>query len=197
VTLYKYFANYNWTHNCWPTDDGKYLYVTHENVHDPITIWNIENLAKAEQVGVLNIVPDNLNVVAHNVLVRGNRLWISYYSMGSAVYDITDPVRPVLIGLYDTAPDKPVGMDGTWGIYPYANSKYVYSTDMSNGLYVLNLNSHVTPEVGPKGDQGDAGAGEHFMTFIIVSSIVHGISLVIVVILLAKVFSKNQYDRVK
>jgi len=184
VTLYRYYAHYNWTHNCWPTGDGKYLYVTHEDVDAPITIWNIEDLSNVYQVNELNIVPDNLDVVAHNVHVRGNRLWISYYSMGSAVYDITDPVNPVLIGLYDTAPDKPIGMDGTWGIYPFANSYNVYATDMSNGLYVLKLNSQAA-NVGPQGPKGSLG---DVMGFIVASSIFHGLTLIVIIILLFRVF---------
>jgi choice-of-anchor B domain-containing protein len=200
VTLHSFMAHYNWTHNCWPTDDGKYLYVTHENVHDPITIWNIENISDIYQVSELNIVPDNLNVVAHNVLVRGDRLWISYYSMGTAVYDITDRVNPKLIGLYDTAPDKPNGMDGTWGVYPYANSYNVYSTDMSNGLYVLKLNSrmaYVGPQ-GPQGPKGDTGVdATDYTKFIIASSIIHGVTFITLIVLIAKLCTSRSYVQVK
>jgi hypothetical protein len=41
-------------------------------------------------------------------------------------------------------------MGGTWGIYPYANNYLVYASDMSNGMYVLNLT--VTQLAVPPGD---------------------------------------------
>lgn len=50
---------------------------------------------------------------------------------------------------FDLGVDIPSGMGGTWGIYPYANNKLVYSSDMSNGLFVLNLTA--TPVPKPKG----------------------------------------------
>jgi choice-of-anchor B domain-containing protein len=143
TTIAKYNATYNYTHNSWPSVDGTTLYVSHETLGAPITIWNITDLQNVKEIGKIFIVPDNKDIVAHNVFVRGNRLWISYYAMGTAVYDITNPVTPILIGLYDTSPDISSGMGGTWGVYPYANNMAVYASDMSNGFFMLNLS--ITP----------------------------------------------------
>jgi len=175
VTIGKYMAKYNYTHNSWPTDDGKFLYVTHETANAPISIWNITDLYAVQEIGALFITPNNEGILAHNVFVRGNRLWISYYAMGSAVYDITDPINPILIGLYDTSPDISSGMGGTWGIYPYANSYYAYASDMSNGLYVLNLTSSpAAPKIPEVKDLTTP-----VIIFIVVSSIIHAVTILL------------------
>jgi len=201
VTLHSYFAHYNMTHNCWPTDDGQYLYVTHEEIGTPITIWSISNLSDVHQVGELFIAPDNHNIVAHNVHVRGNFLWVSYYSQGSVVYDITDRVKPVLVGHYDTSPDIPFGMDGTWGIYPYANSHNAYATDMSNGLFVLKLKQESTGAEGPKGDKGDKGSAgstihENLTAFAVVFAIVQVLVIGAIVVLFLKLRGRPSYQAV-
>jgi len=178
TTLSAFKAHWNWTHNAWPTVDGKYLYVTHEEVGAPITIWNTADLHNIFQVGELFVVANNKGAVAHNVHVRDNRLWISYYSQGSIVYDITVPDKPVLIGQYDTSPGIPFGMDGTWGQYPYSNTKNSYASDMSNGLFILKLNE-APAHIGPQGIQGDSYK-VHFTAFIVISTLIQ-VALIVVV----------------
>jgi choice-of-anchor B domain-containing protein len=191
VTLASYNTSYNYTHNCWPTDDGTFLYVTHEQVNSPITIWNITDIYHAVEVGKLFITPENDNIVAHNVHVRGNRLWISYYAIGTAVYDITDPVNPILYGVYDTSPDIKSGMGGTWGVYPYAENYLVYASDMSNGMFVLNLTT--TPvNVGPRGPAGPEITGG-VLAFFIISAIVHAISIIAIFLLVFRVCASPRY----
>jgi len=191
VTLASYMASYNYTHNSWPTDDGKFLYVTHETENAPVTIWNITDLYNVKEIGAIFITPENKNILAHNVLVRGNRLWISYYAMGSAVYDITDPVNPVLIGIYDTSPDISSGMGGTWGIYPYADNYMVYASDMSNGMYVLNLTSTPLPPV-PE-DKLLPGV----LAFIILSAIIHAATIIAFVVFAKRALPYFRYATIK
>ena len=66
-------------------------------------------------------------------------MWASYYEQGTAVWDITDPALPSLIGHYLRTS---VAKTSIWGVYPYTGieeNTVVYSSDIENGLQVLAL----------------------------------------------------------
>lgn len=71
----------------------------------------------------------------HNVIVetKGNKVkaYISWYSDGMLVLDITDPYNPVEVGRYTES--------GTnfWGVYKETNSPFFYGSDRNGGLYVF------------------------------------------------------------
>jgi hypothetical protein len=76
----------------------------------------------------------------HNVVVRGNTLYVSWYSDGVRVIDISDPYNPREIGSYvppDTAdpngfwPTKAV----VWGIYVHGD--LILASDINSGLHIL------------------------------------------------------------
>jgi len=72
---------------------------------------------------------------SHNIVVesRGNKTfaYISWYSDGMLVIDVTDPYNPVEIGRYTEA-----GTD-FWGVYKEKNSPFFYGSDRNGGLYVF------------------------------------------------------------
>ncbi|UCZ53407.1 hypothetical protein LGQ02_00945 [Bacillus shivajii] len=69
----------------------------------------------------------------HDPKVRGNTLYLSYYSGGVISVDITDPSNPVEIGRY--TPDQ----SNVWGVFVDRN--YVLASDMGQGLKVLLKNN--------------------------------------------------------
>ncbi|MEQ9563637.1 MAG: Calx-beta domain-containing protein, partial [Woeseiaceae bacterium] len=73
-----------------------------------------------------------------NGFVRGNRYYISNYSRGLTVLDISNPSIPVEVGSMDTYPfgDVP-GFVGAWGAYPYLHSRVVAISDINSGLYLV------------------------------------------------------------
>ena len=166
-------------HNVWPTTDSEYLYVTHEGNNQPITIWDAKDPADLKELGPLWLTEGNDDISAHNVHVRGDRLFISYYSMGTVVYDISKPAKPRLLGQYDTYPQNwqnRGGLSGNWGVYPYAASRlpdgeyYVYSNDMANGLFVTQLVAGSSASGGDDDDDDDLGwfIGVSFAFFAII-----------------------------
>ncbi|UCH25858.1 MAG: hypothetical protein JSV66_18350 [Trueperaceae bacterium] len=72
---------------------------------------------------------------SHNVQVesRGNKTfaYVSWYSDGMLVLDVSDPYNPVEVGRY-TEP----GTD-FWGIYKEPNSPFFYGSDRNGGLYIF------------------------------------------------------------
>ncbi|GAE34297.1 LVIVD repeat-containing protein [Halalkalibacter akibai] len=65
----------------------------------------------------------------HDPKVHGNTLYLSYYSGGVVMVDITDPSNPEQIGQY-----TPENAD-VWGVFVDRN--YVLASDMGQGLKVL------------------------------------------------------------
>jgi len=194
-------AKHTLVHNVWPTTDSKYLYVTHEDNNEPVSIWDATDLQDIKEVGELYLTENNDDIAAHNVFVRENKLWISYYSMGTVVYDITNPLKPQLIATYDTFQSywtNQGGLSGNWGVYPFApyriakDEYYVYSSDVTNGLYVLALAPAEASIPGPKGEAGD----DNLTWFIITTFVIEGVLALIIGFLAFKVLApKGPYEQ--
>lgn len=77
---------------------------------------------------------------AHNAIVRGNTAYLSWYSDGIQMLDISQPAAPRNIGSYVPAgvPD-PFGVLPTapelWGVY--VQGDLILGSDMNAGLYIL------------------------------------------------------------
>ncbi len=86
--------------------------------------------------------------IDHNGFVRGNRYYMSNYTRGMTVLDISDTSDPKEIGFFDTFPiSDNTSFNGAWGVYPYLPSGVVLISDISSGLYVVRDNT-LEPEQG-------------------------------------------------
>lgn len=76
---------------------------------------------------------------AHNVIVDGDKVYVSWYSDGVLVIDISDPYNPVEVARYNpTGPEfeaTNAGIQDVWGIYK--DGSRIYASDRNGGLYVL------------------------------------------------------------
>ena len=124
------------THNAWPTDDGRFLFTTDEVVNAPVETWNITDLSRPVKVSQYLGKPGS---VAHNVFVFGKRLLVAHYTDGVHLLDVNDPTQPRLLGKYDTLLDETPGVvfDGAWGAYMFPGSDIILASDMSGGLFVI------------------------------------------------------------
>jgi choice-of-anchor B domain-containing protein len=125
------------THNAWPTVDGRFLFTTDERPDAPVEAWNITDPARATKVAEYLGRP---GTIPHNVLVDGNRLVIAHYTDGVHVLDISDPTRLRAVGRYDTFTAESPGQyfNGVWGVYIFPGSNLILGSDMANGLHNLN-----------------------------------------------------------
>jgi hypothetical protein len=77
----------------------------------------------------------------HNVIVEGNKAYISWYSDGVLILDISDPYNPVETARFHReGPEFEAengGIQDFWGIYKITNSPWIYASDRNGGLYVL------------------------------------------------------------
>jgi hypothetical protein len=135
------------------------VYTTHEYPGGELRAYDLNEPSSPEYLGFFSADP---TATVHNAYVVDQALFVSHYSAGATVFDLTDPMRPILDGRVDTlrhdhadsdhalAGDTgwvhehstgPSGMNGCWGLYP--EGSHVVATDMVHGLFVLDYFPHL------------------------------------------------------
>jgi hypothetical protein len=139
----------NAAHQCWLTDDGRYLLTAQENSGGHLNIWDVQDPQNPVFVSYWRTQTNGLpnDATIHNVFVRGDTAYAAWYAEGLQVIDISDIVNPKLVAEVDTRPTQTSGYKGMWGVYPFASNGLVYCSDMLYGLYVVRLT-----EKGPQSD---------------------------------------------
>ena len=123
-------------HNIWPTDDGTHIMTTEETAGKTVKMWNIEDMENIELVGEYL----GVNSLAHNTHIMGDFAYISHFTAGVTVVDISDPTNLIEVAQYDTYPlnDNP-NYRGCWGAYPFTQNGMVFASDMEGYLTVLQF----------------------------------------------------------
>jgi choice-of-anchor B domain-containing protein len=128
------------THNCWLSDDGRYLFTTDEKTGANITSYDVSELDNIKQLDYYRS-SFNSGVIPHNTHVVGNYLVNSCYKDGVTIVDITRPDNMIEVGRFDTSPFlSEDGFAGCWGVYPYFPSGTIIASDIEEGLFVLTPN---------------------------------------------------------
>ena len=136
-----FYTNTGYTHSGWPSEDGQYLYVHDEldeqgfGLQTTLRVFSLANLINPVQVGAWT---GPTTAIDHNGFVRGNRYYMSNYSRGLTILDLSNPSNPVSAGRLDTYPfSDSANFAGAWGAYPYFPSGNVAVSDMNSGLYIV------------------------------------------------------------
>jgi choice-of-anchor B domain-containing protein len=134
-----------YNHTSWLDSSGKYLVFTDEVPYGlPIKLYDVSNKTAPDYELSFN---SNPGATPHNVIWTGNRLWTSAYEDGVVMWDMTNPLNPVIGASYDTYPQNPAGvyngLTGCWGVYPFFRSGNIAASDMHNGLFLLKYNKSV------------------------------------------------------
>lgn len=128
-------------HSGWTTEDGKYLFINDEGTRHPaadVTIWDISDPENPEYVASIS----DSTATVHNIHIRDNFAFFSYYSAGFKVFDITDPTDPVLVGHYDTDPGTGENFSGAFGVDALLPSRHVLisgTSDVTGSLHVFKV----------------------------------------------------------
>ncbi len=127
-------------HTTWPSYDGQFMAVAREAAGGDLSIWNISNPAAPTLAWRLGRPIIEAGSV-HQVMIRGNLMFVSWYQAGLFVYDITDPYNPVEVGSYDTYPGPGCGgcYAGAWGIFGSDYDWRIAGFDMQSGLFFFYL----------------------------------------------------------
>jgi choice-of-anchor B domain-containing protein len=124
-------------HSGWITVDDGYLFMCDEGARHPvadITVWDISNLSEPVKVDEY-ADPD---AIVHNLYIIGNYAYVSYYTSGFRIFDISDPENIKLAAHYDTYPFAGERFAGAFGVYPFLPSGNILVSD-STGLYIFQF----------------------------------------------------------
>lgn len=169
-------------HSSWSTEDGNYLYVVREQfatstrASGELRVYDIHDPSQPVRVNSLRAVDLGLNGSSpHNPVVKGNRLYVSWYEAGLQVFDISNPVQPVRLGQYDSFPEPymrsggivnrrsipdpwdivcgnfdgraavSTGYQGDWAVYPFLGDDRILLGDMNSGMYIVDVTRITQP----------------------------------------------------
>jgi hypothetical protein len=119
-----------------------------------VRIWDYGDPASPELASTFNTVnsfnefgpPDARGTFSvHNVIVEelgdAVKAYLSWYSEGVLILDVTDPTDPLETARFHReGPDFEAengGIQDVWGIYKIPNEPWIYASDRNGGLYVL------------------------------------------------------------
>jgi choice-of-anchor B domain-containing protein len=143
------YANASYVHSGWWTEDGRYLLVHDEldesnaGLNTTVRVFDMADLRAPALAGSW-VGPTR--AIDHNGYVRGNRYYMSNYSEGVTVLDITNPTTPQRVGYFDTYPTtSETGFVGAWGVYPFLESGTIVVGDINTGLYLLRNETLASP----------------------------------------------------
>jgi choice-of-anchor B domain-containing protein len=128
-----------YNHSGWLNDAGDIYVFAEETLNTDVQICDVSDLSNINIVASVNSGGGG-NSIPHNVIIKGDYLYISYYHDGLYIFDISTPSSPILVGFYDTepAPTAPYTWHGSWGVYPFLPSGNILVSDTRHGLFVLN-----------------------------------------------------------
>ena len=125
------------THSSDTSKDGKYLYVCDELNYGTMKVFDIHDLMAHPEI--LEVTVNPLAIV-HNIHVKADTGFVSYYTEGIRLFDLSDPTLPAEFGYYDTYAGYSGGFHGVWEIAPRFPSGTFIASDMGTGLYVFRTN---------------------------------------------------------
>ncbi len=130
-------SGYN--HSGWLHQGGKYYAFADETHGKRVKYVDVTDLSNITMVDLFGSDVHQFSI-PHNLIFKGDILYVSYYFDGVYVFDCSDTSNIFVIGYYDTSnrPHASGKYEGCWGIYPFLSSGNILASDMQEGLFVLN-----------------------------------------------------------
>lgn len=132
-------------HSGWSSEDNRVLFVHDEldemnfNKNTTLQAFDISNLNDPQP---LSVWTGSTPAIDHNGYVRGNRYYMSNYTRGLTILDISQPANITEVGHFDTYPlNDGNSFNGAWGVYPFLPSGILLVSDINSGLYILKDNT--------------------------------------------------------
>lgn len=134
------YPDRGYNHSGWLSESGDiYAFADEDHGYD-IKICDVSDLSNITVVSTVNSGIDPDSSMPHNLMLKDDFMYVSYYNDGFYVYDIHNPAQPILTGYYDTYPGTThVSYKGAWGVYAFLPSGNILIGDMSTGLYIFDV----------------------------------------------------------
>ena len=117
--------------------DGNYVYICDELGNHPqadVSVWDISDPASPTRV--FDVADPT--ATPHNLYILDGNAYMSYYTAGFKVFDVSDPAQMILLDDYDTSSSSGEGFAGAFGVYPSPETGNIYINDGS-GVYVFGF----------------------------------------------------------
>ena len=144
------YSNTDYVHSGWWSEDKQTVFVHDEtderNQGLPTTLraFDISDFRNPVPAGTWQ---GPTNAIDHNGFVRGNRYYMSNYTRGLTVLDISDPSNMTAVGRLDTYPASDGTIfNGAWGAYPFLPSGNVAVSDIDSGFYMAADQTRDVPQ---------------------------------------------------
>jgi len=133
------YSNYG-CHAAWVTENSRYVVTADEENGGFVYIHDIQDFDNINMVATwYPDEPEVQNKTVHNVLIKDDLLYVSYYVYGTRIVDISDPYNPTEVGYYDWYPGQNGLYNGNWGVYPFTENGLIYSTDYTgDGFFIMS-----------------------------------------------------------
>jgi len=139
------YPDSGYNHSGWLSEQGDVYYMADENHGLAMKAIDVEDLTDVETRTLFGVGTELPDAIAHNLIVDGDFLFVSYYYDGLQMYDITDRENPVRVLQYPTSQlENNLQYRGAWGVYPFLPSGNVLVTDMQEGLFVIDREQDFT-----------------------------------------------------
>lgn len=136
-TLAQWSTPSDFSHNCWLSDDSKYLFTTDEKPNSFLTCYDVTNLNNITETDRTQVNPGS-NTIIHNTYFLNNYCVTSYYTYGITIHDVNRKNNLIEVGNFDTSPNYTGdGFHGAWGVWPYLPSGNIIVSDIETGLWIL------------------------------------------------------------
>lgn len=137
LSLFNSYPDFGTNHSGWKSDDV-YVFAEENNGYD-LKVVDATDVMNLELLSTFNSEVNEYSI-AHNLMIRDDLVYLSYYWDGLQVFDISNPENPVRVAFYDTyEPENFGGYNGAWGVYALLPSGNVLISDIANGLFVLEV----------------------------------------------------------
>lgn len=148
------YTNPAYVHQGWLTDDHRYFFQNDEldERNDIVErtrtlVWDVQDL---DDPILLTEYFGPVNSIDHNLYIKGNYAYLTNYTSGLRILDITDPGQPEEVGFFDTFTwDDRLTFEGTWSNYPFFESGIIAVSSVGEGVFLLQLGSAlaVNPDI--------------------------------------------------
>ncbi len=125
------------THNTWVNENNTLCITTDEVGGGRVALYDCSNPGNIQFLDDFSV---NNNTIPHNAFIIGNYAYMSWYTEGLVVVDMSDSSDLKKHASYDTSPYSPgSGYEGAWGCYPFSPSGVIYISDRGEGLHILRV----------------------------------------------------------
>ncbi|MFZ8836851.1 MAG: choice-of-anchor B family protein [Flavobacteriales bacterium] len=137
------YYDYSYTHQCWLTEDHRYLLLGDEldeqnqGINTRTLIFDVQDLTNPVLIGEHF---SDVAAIDHNQYVVGNLLFQANYRAGLRMLSLADVAQGELteIAYFDVDPTSNAAQfSGSWSTYPYFESGIVVVTSIGGGIFVV------------------------------------------------------------